>query len=30
LRGYNGGGDPYDTDGRLAVGVIVSSSEPTQ
>jgi hypothetical protein len=22
LRGYNGGGDPYDTDGRLAVGVI--------
>jgi LssY C-terminus len=30
LRGYNGGGDPYDTDGRLAVGVIVSSSEPTR
>jgi hypothetical protein len=29
LRGYNGGGDPYDTDGRLAVGVIVSASEPT-
>lgn len=28
VRGYNGGGDPYDTDGRLAVGVIVSSSEP--
>jgi LssY C-terminus len=23
LKGYNGGGDPYDTDGRLAVGVIV-------
>jgi hypothetical protein len=23
LQGYNGGGDPYDTDGRLAVGVIV-------
>jgi hypothetical protein len=23
LSGYNGGGDPYDTDGRLAVGVIV-------
>jgi hypothetical protein len=23
LRGYNGGGDPYATDGRLAVGVIV-------
>jgi hypothetical protein len=22
LRGYNGGGDPYHTDGRLAVGVI--------
>jgi hypothetical protein len=22
LQGYNGGGDPYDTDGRLAVGVI--------
>jgi hypothetical protein len=30
LRGYNGGGDPYDTDGRLAVGVIVPSSEPPQ
>jgi hypothetical protein len=28
LRGYNGGGDPYDTDGRLAVGVIVPSGEP--
>jgi hypothetical protein len=25
LKGYNGGGDPYDTDGRLAVGVIVPS-----
>jgi hypothetical protein len=23
LKGYNGGGDPYYTDGRLAVGVIV-------
>jgi hypothetical protein len=23
LQGYNGGGDPYSTDGRLAVGVIV-------
>jgi hypothetical protein len=28
LRGYNGGGDPYDTDGRLAVGVIVPAGEP--
>jgi hypothetical protein len=28
LRGYNGGGDPYDTDGRLAAGVIAPSSEP--
>jgi hypothetical protein len=25
LRGNNGGGDPYDTDGRLAVGVISPS-----
>lgn len=24
LKGYNGGGDPYYTDGRLAVGVIVA------
>jgi hypothetical protein len=24
MQGYNGGGDPYYTDGRLAVGVIVS------
>jgi LssY C-terminus len=23
LQGYNGGGDPYHTDGRLAVGIIV-------
>jgi hypothetical protein len=30
VRGYNGGGDPYDTDGRLAVGVIVSPGDPTQ
>jgi len=29
LRGHNGGGDPYYTDGRLAVGVIVSSREST-
>jgi hypothetical protein len=28
LRGYNGGGDPYDTDGRLAAGMIAPSSEP--
>jgi hypothetical protein len=29
LRGHNGGGDPYYTDGRLAVGVLVSSREST-
>jgi hypothetical protein len=23
FKGYNGGGDAYDTDGRLAVGIIV-------
>jgi LssY C-terminus len=29
LTGYNGGGDPYHTDGRLAVGVIALQRPPT-
>jgi hypothetical protein len=29
LKGYNGGGDPYYTDGRLAVGVIGRPSPST-
>jgi hypothetical protein len=28
LEGHNGGGDPYHTDGKLAVGTLVSSSPP--
>lgn len=28
LKGYNGGGDPYYTDGRLAVGVIIPQPPP--
>jgi hypothetical protein len=28
LTGKNGGGDPYHTDGRLAVGVLLPSDEP--
>jgi LssY C-terminus len=28
LQGHNGGGDPYSTDGRLAVGVIVPYPSP--
>ena len=28
LEGHNGGGDPYHTDGRLAVGIITPTLEP--